>query len=90
MWLTTKQIAERYGVTSRRILSLAKSREIKGNKIGRMRVWTEDEARRLKPRQRGNPGHGLTILKKKLQDELDYLIQKADEHEQTLTKQEPV
>ena len=73
VWLTTKQLAERFGISPRRILTIAQQRGVKGHKIGSVRVWTEEEASLLKPRVRGYQGHTRTIITKALQAQLDEL-----------------
>ena len=71
VWITTKQVAYRYGICSRRVLALAKERGVVGKKIGSMRVWTTEEVYLLQPRQNGAAGHLRSVLTKQLQQEID-------------------
>jgi hypothetical protein len=54
-YLTSQQVAELYGVDRSRISRLAKARGIKPTVIGTSHLWSEAQARRLKPGTRGRP-----------------------------------
>lgn len=62
MELTTAQIAKKFGVTSSRVLAIARSRKTAGGKrlidvlsrkVGQMRVWVPSAPKRLKSGARG-------------------------------------
>lgn len=56
--LTTKQIADRIGVTPSRVRQIAQSRGIVGVKFGQTTVYRESSLPKFKRRPRGRPrGH---------------------------------
>ena len=48
MWITTKQVADQFGVTMRRVRQIAKDRGIEGRKIGSVLVWTQEQVTAIK------------------------------------------
>ena len=73
MWLTTKQLATRWGVSMRRVLQLASDRGIVGRKIGNARVWTESEADTMTPRSPGAAYHTRNLIIKQLGEEIEQI-----------------
>lgn len=56
MKLTTKQVAEMYGVGVRRISAIARARGIAPAVIvGSAYLWSREQVERLRPGQRGRP-----------------------------------
>ena len=56
--LTTRQVAERLGVSPRRVLALAKDRRVAPAMIaGRSKLWQASDVERLRPRAVGGAGH---------------------------------
>lgn len=54
--LTTKQLADKIGVTPRRLLQLAGTREVNpAIVVGRNKLWRETDAAKLKPGKVGRP-----------------------------------
>ena len=71
--LTTIQVAERLGVSSRRVLALAKDRRLKGEWVHPRWYWTPGQVEAMVPRERGAAGHLRRLLILELQRELDSL-----------------
>jgi len=54
--VTTAEIAQRYGVTPRRILAIAQRRGIAPSvRVGRVCLWARSSVRGLKPGKPGRP-----------------------------------
>lgn len=53
--LSTKEAAERLGVTTARIRQLVQSGRLKGQKVGRDLVFTAEEIENFKPQKAGRP-----------------------------------
>jgi len=54
--ITTRDVAEMYGVTLARVRALARLRGVRGRKVGNMWVWTRAQAEAMRPRPRaGRP-----------------------------------
>lgn len=51
---TAKQVAAEFGITSRRVLALAKSRNV-GRQVGTTWAFTLDEVEVMRPRKTGRP-----------------------------------
>ncbi len=77
VWFTTKQVADRFGVTQRRVRQLAKDRGVKGRKVGPIWVFTEAEIRQMTPRPPGASGHTRNIICKKLESEVEDIVRQA-------------
>ena len=76
-WITTKQVADIYGVTPRRIRQIAASRGVEGRRVGRMLVWTAEEVKKMAPRKAAGPGHQATALADRLGGEIREIIRAA-------------
>lgn len=58
MHMTTQEVAQKYGVTPRRIRAIAQTRGIKpAATIHGGHMWSKAQVLRLKPRKRGQAGH---------------------------------
>lgn len=77
VWMTTKQLADQWGISMRRVRQIAKDRGIEGQKIGPIRVWTREQIEKMQPRQPGAGSHTRNILIKQLGDDVEMLRQKA-------------
>jgi len=73
VWLTTKQIAGRYGITSRRCRAIAGDRRGTGRNLGGLLVRTEKQADLLCPRKSGSAGHLKNVITKRLNNEIEQL-----------------
>tara|TARA_Y100001938_G_C8071838_1_gene423603 strand:+ start:828 stop:1112 length:285 start_codon:yes stop_codon:yes gene_type:complete len=73
VWLTTKQVADRYGISPRRVRKIADDRGISGRDLGGVLVWTEEQVDLLQPRKRGAAGHMKNVIIKRMQDEIDQM-----------------
>tara|TARA_R100001015_G_C4489295_1_gene67370 strand:+ start:327 stop:599 length:273 start_codon:yes stop_codon:yes gene_type:complete len=78
VWLTTKQVADRFGVTQRRVRQIAVDRKIDGRKIGPILVFTEDEVDQMTPRQPGAGSHERNIIIKELKQQVEEIIEKSN------------
>lgn len=77
MWITTKQLAERWSISMSRVRQIAKDRGIVGRKLGNTRVWTDEEATRMEPRRPGAGHHTRNIIIKRLGEQVEAIKQKA-------------
>jgi len=77
VWITTKQVAARFGISQRRVRQLAKDRGITGRKIGPLWVFTESEVRDMKPRPPGAGSHTRNIIVKQLGEEVEQIVRNA-------------
>ena len=77
MWMTTKQLADQWGISMRRVRQIAKDRGIEGRKIGPILVWTQEQMKRMEPRSAGAGSHTRNILIKQLGEDVEELRQKA-------------
>ena len=53
--LTTRQVAVMYGISLGRVRAIAAARGIAGRKFSSIKLWTPEEAARMKPGKRGRP-----------------------------------
>jgi len=73
VWITTKQVADKFGISSRRVLKIAQDRDVTGRDLGGVIVWTQQQVDLLQPRKSGSAGHLKNVIIKKLDDEIQQL-----------------
>lgn len=63
--LTTQEVADRYGTSAAVIRQIARRELIKPTRmIGTAALWTEDQARQLKPRVMATPPKTIALIKR--------------------------
>jgi len=77
VWITTKQVADQFGVTMRRVRQIAKDRGIEGRKIGSVLVWTQEQVELMQPRKAGAGSHTRNIICKQLAEDIEKIRQEA-------------
>tara|TARA_R110002110_G_C13301128_1_gene704385 strand:+ start:632 stop:922 length:291 start_codon:yes stop_codon:yes gene_type:complete len=77
VWMTTKQLADLWGISMRRVRQIAKDRGVEGRKIGPICVWTQEQMERMKPRSAGAGSHTRNILIKQLGNDVEELRQNS-------------